>query len=353
MSAGSVDDEWSYIARRMEFSETSWLLERIGVSDITPFTSGGSAMSLQMSYNMSQEYGGFVISKYDCSCDLPDDIMDIDVISTRYEGNETLHNVTIELELNTSGITTSDIYTELDDGEGEFAFCVRGELYALPDDNVTNGMLVNFDETVFNITVDTEGEFTSDVDLVREDASEVEDSFDYGNFVEVYQCDENRDPISDVALSQGSLLTVCVGSKDESVVLVEEIKDLELTQVITGGSNEFTAIEDGGVVYDSLVTMNCVNGVCQVQMMLVGKFFAEDDPNDVTLSGSVKLYLPGSSTARRYLEVSSSKRGLEATEGGFEMNIKVESVSQTDSSSGHKNMVIAYVLAGLLYLVMG
>jgi len=351
MSDESVDEEWSYTARRMEFTETSWLVERIGDHELLPLV-GGGLVNLQLSYNMSKQYCGVRVVKYDCRSDLPDGIMDVDIFALEYM--EDFNNVTINVELNTSEIITSDIYTE-QDGEGGFAFCLRGELYVLGGDDISNSLLVNFDETLFNITVGMSGEFSlgDHVDLERQGPGFYEQTMDYDEFVEVYQCDENRDELASVeALSQGSILTVCAASKDPSVVIIDQIMELKLTQ----GINEFIAIESGVETYDSLVTSDgadCVDGICMVQMMLVGKFFVEDDPDDVDLTGRVKLSIPDASAGRRFLEVSPSERGLETTEGSFELEIKVKSASQTDSSSGYKIMPSMFIVAGLLYLVMG
>eukprot|EP00586_Coscinodiscus_wailesii_P010118 CAMPEP_0172493940 /NCGR_PEP_ID=MMETSP1066-20121228/32826_1 /TAXON_ID=671091 /ORGANISM="Coscinodiscus wailesii, Strain CCMP2513" /LENGTH=375 /DNA_ID=CAMNT_0013264441 /DNA_START=45 /DNA_END=1172 /DNA_ORIENTATION=- len=352
-SAGSVDNGWGYLSRGLQFSETSFLVERIGSPEILP--SDGPIAKLRMSYNMSDEYSGVIVAKDDCSSDLPEGIMDISLVSVVYEGNETFSNITIDVCLNTSAITGSEIYRELDNGDGNFAFCVRGEQYVLPDDNITNSMTVNFEETVYNLTIDTDGDFSFDVDLARESAEEVDETMSFDEYLKVVQCDENRVELtSPEALTQGSILNVCATSRDATIVLVDQIMELKLTQ--GGGGNEFIAIDNGAETLKSLVISDgtdCVDGVCMVQMILVSKFFAEDEPEDLTLTGSVKLSIPAPSATRRYLEVSRSERGLEATESGFEMNIEVKSEPQTDSSSVPKNMASAYILAGLFYLVMG
>jgi hypothetical protein len=336
---------------------SDWTVERIGETNVSLSQEDSDIVNVTMSFNMSDKFTGVIVYEDDCKTDLPDGTVEADLVSVDWAGeDDPFKTANIALGLNASSIMG-------DSSEGSFGFCVKGEVYELADStNITDRFVVNFHETVYNLTMDLNAEVKFDlggVGVFRVGAEGVDESITYSEFIDAYLCDEEREVTDPTPYAQGSVLNLCVTSLDDKVVTVTEISDLALSQ--GDGEVTFNAIEKSAVQYDSLVTSdgtNCPMGVCMVKVVLVATFFSEAVPGDIKVSGSVKLELAGAGTGgavgeARYLEAASIERKLEASAVGFDLVLQLESAAaQADSSVGRKSMASAHILAVALYLMM-
>jgi hypothetical protein len=343
-------------ASRVLVKASDWTVERIGETNVSFYEKNSEIVNVTMSFNMSDKFAGVIVYEDDCKTDLPDGTLEANLVSVDWAGeDDPFKTANIALGLNTSSIMG-------DSSKESFGFCVKGEVYELADStNVTDRFVVNFHETVYNLTMDLNAEVVFDLNanVERLSAEGVDESITYSEFIDAYLCDEEREVTDPTPYSQGNVLNLCVTSKDDKVVTVTEISDLALSQ--GNGEVTFNAIEKSDVKYDSLVTSdgtNCPKGVCMVKVVLVAIFFSEEDPDDIKVSGSVKLEIAGAGTGgvvseRRYLEAASIERKLEASAVGFDLVLQLESAAaQADSSVGRKSMASAHILAVALYLMM-
>ena len=142
---------------------------------------------------------------------------------------------------------------------------------------------------------------------------------DYSDYVTAYQCAEGSEGSEILGqYSQGDVLKICVKSTDSSIVQVESIKSLTLSQTGTGAGGAFSYISNGDVADDEIVETACDTStspvhVCHADMLLLGRYFGVDEPGDlVTASGSVELAFP---TTGRRLTVDVPIAGIRGSSG--------------------------------------
>jgi len=200
------------------------------------------------------------------------------------------YNITIEV--NITKINDSTYWSPLSSGGlgGTFDMCLEEIIYfTLPDDTVEK---MNFVNTNLTVTVEMDADFTIiGVDAERKDETKENLTFDYSQYVTAYQCtNTNLESETTGLYSQGDELKICVTSRDSSIVQVGSIKRLMLSQAAGPGAGaDFAYITDGEVVDDEIAATTCAGTVCHATMQLLGRYFAVDEPGELTASGSVEL----------------------------------------------------------------
>jgi len=231
---------------------------------------------------------------------------------------------------------------------GYLPFCVKTALYEAE-------YMVNFDEVVFNLTIDLTagiGNFKLSVDLERKEADEHTDTLDYSSYVYAYLCTDDRKEITNPPpFSQGSVMSICVTSTDTSYVLIDEIQSLTVKQ----DEAQFDAITNGKPTVTSLVASDgkdCILDVCNAKVMLLAKFFEVDAPNDIAIIGSVKMRFPSSPT-RRFLKASLGSGSVpDVNEGSFGINVKLEKPRDVVSSASKNSVMIYSVIGAIIFSVI-
>ena len=107
--------------------------------------------------------------------------------------------------------------------------------------------------------------------------------------IDVYQCDESFNEIATPPpLTQDDIFRVCVETANDSVFEVGKVKDLTVVQ---DGTNYFyvTSFQDSYWAISSCENTNTSTAKCQVQLQLLGEFFIDSNPTDLTIEGIVKL----------------------------------------------------------------
>jgi hypothetical protein len=209
------------------------------------------------------------------------------------------------------------------------------------------------------------------IDAEEEDAIEDNLTLDYSKYVSAYQCSEGSEDVELIGqeYSQGDELKICVKSTDSSIVQVGSIKSLVLSQAGTVAGADFAYIT-GGVVADVVIASTACDTsispahVCHADMQLLGRYFAVDEPGDLTASGSVELTFP---TGRRLtvdapitgirggqedfaLEKNSARRMEETPEDGSFDDVKV-SLNPLDRSGGRVFNGASNLMAALVAVV--
>ena len=181
--------------------------------------------------------------------------------------------------------------------------CLESAVYFELPDGTTEKM--NFANTNVTVTVEMDANFNiAAIDTERKEATKEDLALDYSDYLSAYQCAEGSEGVELTAgqqYSQGDGLKICVKSLSPDIVQVESIKSLTLSQADlgAGAGDPFNYISDGEVADAEIASTTCAGTtliVCHVDMQLLGRYFAVDEPGDLTATGSVELTFP---TGRR------------------------------------------------------
>ena len=202
---------------------------------------------------------------------------------------------------------------------GSFDLCLESAVFFVLPDSVTNEKM-NFVNTNLTLTVEMDVNFEiTTINAERKDATKEDRTLDYSKYVTAYQCTAANLASETVGeYSQGDELKICVTSTDSNIVQVESIKSLTLSQAAgPGAGQEFDYITNGVVADDEITATLCEGTapvVCHADMQLLGRYFAVDEPGDLTAFGSVELTFD---TGRR-LTVDVPITGIRGGELAFE-----------------------------------
>jgi len=185
----------------------------------------------------------------------------------------------VPISVETSDITSNtDVYTETDTGGAvgaSIVFCVRFGLNTLGDSPVE----VNFLESVVTLNIDLSAGFSiDDINVTPKDQLINTAATTYT--VEGYMCQQGSDtPVVDAttALSQGSLITVCIKPDADGIadgIKMRAVDSFEWTRDATAQA----AIESGVAAGNLLTSFDetaCAGGdYCQFSSILFAAFYA-------------------------------------------------------------------------------
>jgi hypothetical protein len=188
-------------------------------------------------------------------------------------------------------ITETPEYTDIDVTSAVINFCVRVDYYYDENGKTTPGGedSINFHETNVTISIDLTANFTlTAVNVQRIDADAVDEDVQLDCEVQAYFCDESSNPVSpEPTYQQGALMTVCVqiAESDKDLYHLNDVLEMSIEQEKT-----LSAINDvSQVVANQLATglsdKKCKNGICNIRHQLASKFFNEQSPNALDISG--------------------------------------------------------------------
>ena len=262
-------------------------------------------------YNISDRAYDIQVFKKDCitpSSGLP--LVDTIDNKTDYGNNNLMEALFI---YNQSTIQQSNLWTANTTG-GDAEFCIRLSLYSSSSSSTSSSdpILFNFLETVYAIQVDLTSGFSTSIDIVRTVAGDGGvDAIDTEENITVYQCDDLYNEIpSPPALTQGDSLQLCVETDDESVFEVSKVKDVTISQNGTKSFDYVASFVDSYWADSSCQAVNTAASVCKVKMQLLGEYFSDTNPVELTVEGVVKMDYLGRRN-RRNLVVDGEEQGNE------------------------------------------
>lgn len=227
----------------------------------------------------------FEIQVFQTDCKTPSagfPLVDIDDSKT-----SSISSLKATLMYNQSIIQSSNLWTANSTG-GDVDFCIKLSLYT---NTTSDRILFNFVETIYKIQVDLTTGFTSAVDVIRSEAGDggVE-VIDTNENITAFQCDDTFDKLdSPPSLNQGDSLQICVETEADSVFEVGRIKDVTVSQNGTKSFNYVTLFKDSFWADTSCMALNTTASKCKVRLQLLGDYFDDVDPTDLTVKGVVKL----------------------------------------------------------------
>jgi len=206
---------------------------------------------------------------------------------------------------NQSLVQTSNLWTANTTG-GDADFCIKVSLFS---NSTLGNVLFNFIETTYKIQIDLTTGFSTSVDLVRTEAGEGGvQTIDLDENITVYQCNDTYDEITaPSALTQGDSLLICVETEADSVFEVGKIKDVKIDQNGTKSFDYVTEYVDSYWASSECIATNTTGAKCKVEMMLLGDYFEDADPSDLTVTGFVKMDYLG--RRRKLMEKYGPKMG--------------------------------------------
>jgi len=253
--------------------------------------------------------------------------------------------------------------------KGIISFCMRMDLYA----DAARTASVNFLETIAKIKVDMTKGFNVATVSTDRDAATNETSVVQVNYtLDSYQCASANGEKSSLAMSQGSVLGLCIDFVDDiQDVQLEKVWGLSLSQDNGGSSSPIEAGEANG-----LTNSECDhNGGrrCFIETILISSFFDQEAGNaNITANGAVlfkfgrrrlaaRLNFHGDrkvsgKSYERELAVQSKQEG----NGLEEFNVIISTQTVREDLKGpspegqlNKGGAIGGVSAGLLVLFVG
>jgi len=253
--------------------------------------------------------------------------------------------------------------------KGIISFCMRMDLYA----DAARSASVNFLETIAKIKVDMTKGFNVATISTDRDAAINENTFVQVNYtINAYQCISANGEKSSLAMSQGSILGLCID-------LVDDIQDVQLDRVWglslsqnNGGSS--SPVEAGNA--NGVTNSECDhNGGrrCFIETVLISSFFDQDAGNANIIANGTVLFkfgrrrlkarsnfhgdLKGSGKIHERLLAIQPKQEENASEE-FRVMISTQAIREDTKASSpegrlNKGGAIVGVSAGLLVLFVG
>ena len=197
--------------------------------------------------------------------------------------------MTVDIDFDLATIRDSDYYTEdpVFGASANITFCLRVDVNYFGDS-------INFHETKVNIYVDLTSNFeltTIAVDYT--DATQAQADANLNCEVLAYYCDAGYNAITpDPTFAQGDALQFCVkihpNETNPWCCGLDTIMETDLDQ-----ASRFNGIQHAdpitNFVPDPLTNLICENGICNVKTQLASKFFLENTPSVLNVTGSALL----------------------------------------------------------------
>jgi len=233
----------------------------------------------------------------------------------------------------------TDVYTATNDNGAKGAtivFCVRFGLKTLGGSPIE----VNFLESIVTVTVDLSAGFDVD-DINVEPKDQVSNTATQTYEVDAYMCESGSDTAvadSEAALSQGSLVTICVKPNTEAIadgIKMQSIDSFEWTR----DSETQVAIESGVAAANLLTTFDeaaCDGGdYCQFSSILFAAFYSS--AGQVTGSGvSSMQFANRRSRDLRQATNDNSIRALQQTAATSEFDMTINIRANDDGPASYQ-----------------
>ena len=305
-------------------------------------------------YNISDRDYNIEVFKDDCSTP-SDDLTLTTTVDSKSSGQNHLE---ASFLYNQTVIQFSNLWTASITG-GDVDFCVKLSLYS----NSSGGILLNFIETIYNIEVDLTAGFSTTAEVLRTAAGNggVERIMTDEN-ITVYQCNDSFEEMPlPPPLAQGDALQICIMTDNDSLFKVGAVEDVTISQNETKAFDYVTSFVDSHWAVSSCMAINSTMSKCKVKMQLIGAYFSDVYPNNITVSGSVKLdyvgrrrlgYVGGEHSVdemRRLEKAEVTRFNMEVSLTSEQMESASDVILSPDSdpyssASVHGSNIIAFVL---------
>ena len=321
-------------------NSTTGSFEIYSTGDVTGTATSGLTIDLMAPYNASNRLHKTTVLSPNCIHNFTGTAADafnvIDSADVSLGGGFISYESTIAVDI--SKVNGTEWWEDLPNAGalgGIFDVCLQSAVYFELPDGTTEKM--NFVDTNVTVKVEMDANFNiTAIDAERKDAIKQDLTLDYSDYVTAYQCAEGSEGSEILGqYSQGDVLKICVKSTDSSIVQVESIKSLTLSQTGTGAGGAFSYISNGDVADDEIVETACDTNtspvhVCHADMLLLGRYFGVDEPGDLTASGSVELAFP---TTGRRLTVDVPIAGIRGSSGDVARRMEAETRTPPEAAS--------------------
>lgn len=350
----------------------SWYIERdVENTVVVEINSdNGTNPVMIVPFNVSnREYTSAIYYK-DCFTELPDNegikIISVDEVGSG--GGFLSIEVKLAMDLpKIINISNTEVYSGTEEG-GDVHFCLKE---CLQSENAT--IVVHCVDTNVTVAADLTSEFASfnlTADLDRNDAEKVQKKVGYDDYVHAFICDNARKPLeNNPPFTQGDALSICVESTKTEIVEIQRIEEMTLIQ---NEVNKFSAIENGKSTVATLVSTdgdNCLDNICQAKVQLLAMFFSQEDPDDLMVTGQVRLSLALDNIKRHLVEDSFSLGSYELqnlrnihkrervsnkvavandNNGGFETSVKLKSDFKSGSVEMNPFNYVVFICFGIV-----
>ena len=344
--------------------------------NITGTATSGTTIEILAPYNASSREHNTTVLSADCITPFTGTAADAFTVTTTADvpsGDGFIaYNSTIVVDI--SKVNNTAYWNELSDGAmgGVFDVCLESAVYfVLPaPDNKQEKM--NFVNTNLTLTVEMDANFeVTTINAERKDAKQEEVRVDYSDYVEAYECVESDlvNKANNQEYSQGDELKICVKSKNPSIVQVDGIQRLTLSQDVDTTTDDFTYITGGSPVSSEIAATDCDKSispnVCHADMQLLGRYFEDESPGELTATGSVELSFSGGSRRLTVdvpiaggirggdLALENSARHMEEEKPDDSLFDVVVSLTSLEESGGTNDFNGATLLSGMVAAVGG
>ncbi len=341
------------------------------LTNVTPASNVENSLDAMLSqnYNISNHAFDVKYYKHDCKTELIHSVYQQNNVISGIEANP----VFIKLESSAIFNSSEFFYADLDgiyngdESGGYVNICIRSDIF-LTDEKIVS---MNFLEKRVDIFVSLHSaSFNFDIDAYRTGTSENENiDVDYSKYVEGYQCDPNNagDANYEGTYAQGSILNICVRSKNPQVIDVETFLNILVEQDVDVNGKKFQYITDGAY-HDGITHIDCETNsspikICVGELNLLGIFFEEGNPPNLKVSGDMTFTFLESGETHLLrgvdLQLKSPKHGrvVEFTTFDIEINLisSKTSFSTIMASKGAISMsLVAFsvMVGAILFILM-
>uniref|UniRef100_A0A7S0KZ56 DUF1501 domain-containing protein n=1 Tax=Asterionellopsis glacialis TaxID=33640 RepID=A0A7S0KZ56_9STRA len=288
-----------------------------------------------LNYNISNKPYAATLYGYDCQAKVE---VGVDVLSYSFnlaEGSPSpsYNNLTVNVNVHEENIqnVSNGIWVNGEPGFGKIRFCVRLDLLA----SAQYPESVNFHEQAIEITVNMNRGFeVIDITTDRDESTLETKNETVDLSINAYRCDEGDEPVSNLPLSQGSALRVCVVTNNTEYTLTE-VLDFALSQ---GGDYGGSATPVASGKPNSWTESSCSDNKCVIKTMMVSSFFDIRNTLNTNVEGSGKVVFGFASGSRRKLasdadaklqisntdDIRSLQDGQDESSSSFRLTLQVQ-----------------------------
>ena len=275
-----------------------WYIENIGDATQTPKPNG--IIHISLPFNASNRVVESEVLMENCTTPFvnSDSFFNVSTTTPISEKADGFIKFNTTLDMNITALNGTEYWKPFADGSrgGYVEICV--ETCLMFSDAILNNdpEAVNSVNNILNISVSLDVDFSIDtINVEREVATSETVESDYTEFINAYVCDAS-DPAtpstSPDPYNQGDKLAICVTTDNTggNIVQVDGFEELKVTQ---DGSDDYNFVKNK--LFNPEITNIVCNSdlpdgrVCSAEIILLSRFFSENQPSDLSIEGSVYL----------------------------------------------------------------
>ena len=257
---------------------------------------------------------------------------------------------TPQLTVDTAAVTSSSLYVDTGDGQGQIAYCLRVELYDGTDRK-------DFKEIDMNVQLDMAQGFEvkdfKTVNRIDNSRLDVRETALFNYTLDLNFCDEFgvTIPSDDTRpVAPGELVSICIASKDGEGATIVDVQSVSFEN-FRARLAAVELIDTSGTVLDETTTKDCGDGSCRVAAITVPRLYEYVDANGNIVDVSDGVYMTGTAVydfdRRRQLQEGDSS-GSQKTTFSIKLNLATPPDRSNESSARTtRNGLVAVVVAGM------